>query len=154
MSVPPNIDRFNKAALLVFDTLYLAFPVPVNLDAKKIAMDTLPPDASFDESFQSIEPVYHTIKFLQKEGFIEYSDSTLDATTFIQAQLTTKSLALLGQTPSALEPQVSISDRIRAVVKGGLKEASSEAAKKAIELLFTHAPSLLSIGQGIGGAGP
>lgn len=153
MSVPPNIDRFNKATLLVFDTLYLAFPVPVELDATKIAIDTLPPDASFDESFKSIEPVFHTIEFLAKEGFIEYSDSTLDGKTFIQARLTTKSLGLLGQTPSALDPQVTISDRIRAIVKGGVKEAGSEVAKKAIDLLFAHAPSLLAMGQATAGAG-
>jgi hypothetical protein len=147
MSLPPNIDRFNKATLVVFDKLYQAFPVPVELSASKIAMDTLPPDATFDESFQSIEPVFYTIEFLRKEGFIEYGQHTQDGTTFFQAQLTTKSLALLGQTPSALEPQVSVGDNIRSLVKGGIKEVGSEAAKKAVELLFTHGPSLLFLGQ-------
>lgn len=147
MSVPPNIDRFNKATLLVFDKLYQAFPVPIELSASKIAMDTLPTDATVEESFQNIEPVFYTIEFLQKEGFIEYGEHTHDCTTFYQARLTSKSLALLGQTPSALEPQVSISEKIRSLLKGGIKEVSSEAAKKAVDLLFTHGPSLLSIGQ-------
>jgi hypothetical protein len=153
MSVQPNIDRFNKAALLVFDKLYQAFPVPMELNASKIAMDTLPADATFDESFQSIEPVFYTIEFLQKEGFIEYGEQTLDGSSFLRARLTSKSLALLGQTPSALEPQVSISERIRSLVKGGVKEVSSEAAKKAVELLFTHGSSLISIGQSAASGG-
>lgn len=150
MSIPPNIDRFNKTTLLVFDTLYQAFPVPIELDAGRIAMDTLPPDATFDESFDSIAPAFHAIQFLAKEGFIEYSNLTLDGRTFIQVRLTTKSLAILGQTPSALEPQVTISDRFRAIVKGGIKEAGSETAKKAIELLFANAPSLQVFGLAAG----
>lgn len=154
MSIPPNIDRFNKAALLVFDKLYQTFPVPIELSASKIAMDTLPSDATFDESFQSIEPVFYSIEFLQKEGFIEYGDATLDGTTFLQARLTSKSLALLGQTPSSLEPQVSISEKIRSLLKGGIKEVSSEAAKKAVELLFGHGSSLLAIGQSAASANP
>lgn len=148
MSVPPNIDRFNKAALIVFDKLYQAFPVPITLSASSIAMDTLQVDATFDESFQSIEPVFYTIEFLQKEGFIEYADSLLDGTEFLHTRLTSKSLALLGQTPSALEPQVSTYEKIRGILKGGIKEVSSEAAKKAVELLFAHGPSLLSGASG------
>ena len=146
MSVPPNIDRFNKATLLVFDTLYLAFPVPVELNVSEMARVTWPPDAPFEDTFTSNQPIYYMIEFLQKEGFIEYGDSTLDGKTFFQARLTAKSLALLGQTPSALEPQVSVSDKIRRVVKGGLKDVSSEVAKKAVEMLFSCAPALQSVG--------
>jgi len=145
MSVPPNIDRFNKATLLVFDKLYQAFPIPIDLSASKIAMDTLPPDATFDESFQSIEPVYYTIEFLRKEGFIEYGEHTVDGTTFLRARLTSRSLALLGQTPSALEPQVTVAERIGGLLKGGVKQVGSEAAKKAVELLFTHGGSLAAV---------
>jgi hypothetical protein len=148
MSLPPNIDRFNKATLLVFDTLYLAFPVPIELSASKIAMDTLPPDAEFEESFQSIEPVFHTIEFLRKEGFIEYSEHLLSETTFLEARLTSKSLALLGQTPSALEPQTSVADTLRGLLKGGIKNVGSEAAKKAVELLFARGGTALSLVQG------
>lgn len=147
MSVPPNIDRFNKATLLVFDKLYKAFPIPVEISTSKIAMDTLPSDATFDESFQSIEPVFYTIQFLRKEGFIEYGENLLDGTTFLQVRLTAKSLALLGQTPSALEQQVSVGEKIASLVKGGIKEVGSEAAKKAVELLFSHGSSLLSLAQ-------
>jgi hypothetical protein len=147
MPVPPNIDRFNKATLLVFDKLSHAFPVPIELSASKIAMDTLPADATFDESFQSIEPVFYTIDFLRKEGFIEYAEHLLDGTAFLQVRLTSKSLTLLGQTPSALEHQVSISEKITNLVKGGIKNVSSEAAKKAVELVFAHGSSLLAAGQ-------
>jgi hypothetical protein len=147
MTVPKNVDRFNKATLLVFDLLYQSFPVPLEFSASKIAMETLPADASFDESFQTIEPVFYAIEFLQKEGFIEYAQHTTDGTTFLRARLTSKSLALLGQTPSALEPQVSVSDKIRSLLKGGVKEVSSEAAKKAVELVFANASSLVTLGQ-------
>lgn len=146
MSLPPNIDRFNKATLVVFDKLYQAFPVPIELSASKIAMETLTPDATFDDSFQSIEPVFHTIEFLRKEGFIEYGQHTQDGTTFFQAQLTTKSLALLGQVPAALDPQVSVGENIRGLVNGGIKDVGSEVAKKAVELLFSYGTSLFSRG--------
>ncbi|MEK8051236.1 hypothetical protein AACH10_13380 [Ideonella sp. DXS22W] len=151
MSVPPNIDRFNKATLLVFDTLYLAFPVPVELSASKIAMDTLPPDAEFDESFESIKPVFYTIEFLKKEGYIDYVDHYLDGTAFQQARLTSKSLALLGQTPDSLTTHVSIAETLRDLVKGGIKNVGSEAAKKAVELVFAHGGTLLSLSQTAGG---
>lgn len=149
MSIPPNIDRFNKATLLVLDKLYQAFPVPIELSASKVAMDTLPQDATYDESFQTLEPIYWTIVFLRNEGFIEYGQSTQDGTTFFQAKLTTKSLALLGQIPSALEPQISVSDTVRGVVKGGIKEASAEVVKKVVESIITNTPSLVSFGQSI-----
>jgi hypothetical protein len=55
MSTPPNIDRFNKVTLLALDTLYEAFPVPKSLDVAKLAIETLPTGAVFDESFASIE---------------------------------------------------------------------------------------------------
>lgn len=152
MAVPANIDRFNKVTLVVLDTLYQSFPVPIELNTAKIAMETLPENADYDESFQASEPVFWTIEFLKKEGFIEYSDSTCDGTTFVQARLTTKSLAMLGQSPSALEPQISISDKVRGVVKGGIKEASAEAIKKVVESIFNNAPSLVSLGQTIVGA--
>lgn len=154
MSVPPNIDRFNKSALLVFDTLYLAFPVPMTLSASKIAADTLPPGASFDDSFRAIEPVFYTIQFLKKEGLIEFGEHTLDGTTFLQARLTAKSLALLGQTPSALEPHTSVSDTIRSLLKGGIKNVGSEAAKKAVELLFSQAGMAISLAQTVAIATP
>lgn len=151
MSVPPNIDRFNKATLLVFDTLYLAFPVPVELSASKIAMDTLPPDAEFDESFESIKSVFYTIEFLKKEGYIDYGNHYLDCTAFQQARLTSKSLALLGQTPDSLTTHVSIADTLRDLVKGGIKNVGSEAAKKAVELVFAHGGTFLSLSQTAGG---
>ena len=84
MSVPPNIDRFNKVTLLVFDKLYQAFPVPIDIDSSKIAIETLPNGETFDESFQCIELVYHAIDFLRKEGFIEFEDSCMDGTLFLQ----------------------------------------------------------------------
>jgi hypothetical protein len=55
MTTPPNIDRFNKITLLTLDTLYQAFPVPKTLDVATLALETLPPDTEFDDSFQSIE---------------------------------------------------------------------------------------------------
>ena len=146
MSVPPNIDRFNKAALLVFERLYQAFPVPIELSTSKIAMDTLPQDATFDESFQSIEPVFYAIEFLRNEGFIEYGENLLDGTTFLRVRLTSKSLALLGRIPSVLEPQITVGYRISGLLKGGIKQVGSEAAKKAVELLFTHGASVVSLG--------
>jgi hypothetical protein len=153
MPVPQNIDCFNKATLLVLDKLYQAFPVPIELSASKIATDTLPPDATYDESFQCIEPVVHTIEFLRKEGFIEYAEHCLAGTTFLHVRLTSKSLALLGHTPSALEPHVSISEKFRNLLKGGIKEVSSETAKKAVEVLFTNGPALFAIGQSAAGPG-
>lgn len=152
MSTPSNIDRFNKTTLLVLDKLYQEFPIPIELSASKIAMDTLPPDATYDESFEAVEPIFWTIKFLKNEGFIDYGDSTIDGMTFYQVRLTSKSLTLLSKIPSSLQPHLSISDNVRGVVKGGIKEASAEVVKKVVESIFNNAPTLASLGQSIVGA--
>lgn len=142
MPTPLNIDRFNKTTLLALDWLYQSFPAPLSLDVTKLAVETLPADAEFDETFSSIEPAYWAVNFLVSEGFITHEGATLDGHTFSHARLTAKSLAILGATPAALEKQQSMSERIRALLKTGAKEASSEAAKKLVELLFTHAPAI------------
>jgi hypothetical protein len=144
MTTPPNIDRFNKVTLLTLDTLYEAFPVPKTLDVAKLALDTLPPDAEFDESFQSIEVAYWAVDFLVSEGFITHKGATLDGQSFSLARLTSKSLAVLGSTPSSLEHQQTMAERIRAVLKTGAKQATSEGAKKLIEALFSNAPALVN----------
>jgi len=142
MSTPPNIDRFNKVALLALDTLYSAFPVPTSIDVAKLALDTLPADAAFDDSFQSIEVAYWAIEFLVSEEFITHKGATTDGKSFTLARLTSKSLALLGSTPASLEQHESVADKIRTVVKSGAKEVASESAKKLIEFLFTNASSI------------
>jgi hypothetical protein len=68
MNTPPNIDRFNRTVLLVLAQLYEAFPVPVDVDTRALAMATLPEGASFDDTFASFEPSYHAISFLAQEG--------------------------------------------------------------------------------------
>lgn len=145
MTTPPNIDRFNKITLLTLDTLYQAFPVPKTLDVATLALETLPPDTEFDDSFQSIEVAYWVVDFLVTEGFITHKGATIDGKSFALARLTSKSLAVLGSTPSALEHQQTIAERIRALLKTGAKQAASDGAKKLIEALFSNAPAIVNL---------
>lgn len=149
MAISSNIERFNCTTLLLLERLYVAFPVPVEIDVAKLALDTIPTLEDFDDSFASIKPTYHAIEFLAAEGFITHKGATLDARQFGAARLTSKALAILGATPSSLEHHVKLIDSIRGVLKAGAKEASGEMTKKLVEMIFTYAPAIATVATAV-----
>jgi ribosomal protein S8 len=136
MSTADNIDRFNRIALLTLELLYSSFPVPVDIEVSKLAKDTLPTDVSFDGTWDSIQAAYHTVEFLQQEGFIQPTAYQSDANRVLHARLTMKGLAVLGM-PSSLQHKEPLINEVRSTIKGGVRQASSEAVKQVAQMLFS-----------------
>lgn len=55
MSVPPNIDLFNRFSLAVFKNLYVSFPISIELDVNDLMMSVTPTGSSFDETFDALK---------------------------------------------------------------------------------------------------
>lgn len=149
METLPNIDRFNRTVLLVLAQLYEAFPVPADVDTRALAMATLPAGASFEETFSSFEPSYHAVSFLTQEGYLTHLGGPVDGTTFFKARLTSKALSAMGATPDALNRSETVSHRVHAVVKAGVREASAEVVKKAVELVFASGPAIVTAARAL-----
>lgn len=125
-----NITFFNRLTLALFEKLYLAFPTPIELDVKSIAMSVIPEDAELDQAWNSLQAAEDAIDFLEQEGFLTHKGKYLEGGTFLQTRLTLKGLAILGSTPDSLEGKQPLIDRIRKVLSGGAKEAGAEAVKQ------------------------
>ncbi len=134
-----NIAFFNRMTLALFDKLYSAFPTPVDLKTKSIAMSVIPEGAKYNETWDSLQAAEDAIDFLAQEGFLTHKGTYTEGGTFLQARLTLKGLAILGSVPDALEGKQSLIDRIRKVLAGGAKEAGSETVKLLTQQAFAAA---------------
>lgn len=134
-----NITFFNRTTLALFEKLYSAFPTPIDIDVKAIAMTVTPEDAKYDETWNNLQAAEDAIDFLAQEGFLTHKGTYLEGGTFLQARLTLKGLAILGSTPDALEGKQPLIDRIRKVLAGGAKEAGAEAVKQLTQQAFAAA---------------
>lgn len=139
MAIPENIEAFNRICLALFDKLYSAFPVPVEIDVKGIAMSAVPQDASYQMAWDVLSMGGEVINFLAEEGFLTHKGALLDGSQFIQVRLTMKGLAVLGHVPTSVEKQEPLISKIRGVVGGGLKEAGGEVVRQLISQTFSLA---------------
>ena len=136
MAVPENIEIFNRICVALFDKLYSAFPVPVEIDVNDIAMSAVPQDASYETAWDVLSVGGEVINFLAMEGFIKNKSAFLDRSQFIQVRLTMKGLAVLGYVPASIEKQEPLISKIRGVVGGGLKEAGGETVRQLVSQAF------------------
>lgn len=134
-----NIAFFNRITLALFDKLYSAFPVPIDLRIGSIAMSVIPEDAEYDKTWNSLQAAEDAFEFLAEERFLTHTGTHREAGTFLQARLTLKGLAILGSVPDALHDKQSLIDRIRKVLAGGAKEAGSETVKLLTQQAFAAA---------------
>lgn len=115
---PPNIESFNRGALLIFAALYEAFPNPRMLD-----FEVLAPDATHEEHLT----YGNAVEFLQREGYVRYSRFADTGTIYLEVVLTAKALSLLNATPKSLKDHVSIGTRLIQLAKRvGVPLASAE----------------------------
>jgi len=149
MSVPPNIDLFNRFSLAVFRKLYLSFPVAVELDVNDLVMSVTPADGSYEETFDALSMGGEALDFLASEGFLTHKGVLLNGSQYLQVRLTMKGLAVLGSTPASLERKESLISKILAVSGKGLKDAASEQvqelASQAFTLALASAPSIAAM---------
>lgn len=143
-----NITFFNRTTLALFEKLYSAFPTPIDIDVKAIAITITPNDVKYVEAWNSLQAAEDAIDFLTQEGFLTHKGTYLEGGKFLQARLTLKGFAILGSTPDALEGKQPLIDRIRKVLAGGAKEAGAEAVKQLTQQAFavaiTTAPAIFS----------
>lgn len=146
MTTPENIETFNRICVALFDKLYSAFPVPVEVDVSGIAMSAVPQDASYETAWDVLSVGGEVINFLAEEGFLSHKGASLDGSQFIQVRLTMKGLAVLGYVPASVDKQEPLISKIRGVVGGGLKEAGGETVRQlvsqAFSLMLAAAPAI------------
>lgn len=146
MAAPENIEIFNRICVALFDKLYSAFPVPVEIDVNDLAMGAIPQDASYANTWDVLSVGGEVINFLGEEGFLTHKGAMLDGSQHVQVRLTMKGLAVLGYVPTSIEKQESVIAKIRSVVGGGLKEAGGETVRQLVSQVFglalTAAPAV------------
>lgn len=138
-----NIDFFNALTLTVFDRLYSAFPVPVELDVGKLATEILPSECGFEHAFDALIAAGQAIDFLAQEGFMTHKGALLSGGTYVQARLTLKGLAILGA-PDALEGNKQLIASVKSAVGAVAKEGASEAARQVVQKVFALSLSSVS----------
>lgn len=143
-----NIDFFNKFTLALLAHLYSKFPVPCDLNSINFAA-TLVASDSTEEIFNFIGDAHHTVRFLEKEGYIDYSTLHTDTGIFSQAILTSKGLAVLNSVPDSLVSKEAIIDRIKSTLEKGALECAQDSIKELVKSLFSTAALYVS-GQLIG----
>ena len=139
MSIPANIDLFNRFSLAVLQKLYLSFPIPIELDVSDLIMSVTPSGTNFDETFNSSDIGGDAIDFLASEGFLTHGGVLLGSSQYIEVRLTMKGLAVLGSLPSALDRKETLISKIRAVGSKGLRDAASDQVQELASQAFTFA---------------
>lgn len=98
-----NIDDFNRGVGLILGRLYQSFPVPILLKMEDLEGFE---DVSGDPTRRARRMVVYsaTMHFLQNEGFLSFGSSVgfKENDAFAKVVLTSKGLAVLSKTPSAL----------------------------------------------------
>ena len=139
MAAPSNIDHFNRVVLVALNELYDVFPVPTELKVVAVAEAASPGVLPAEPSFKDLEPTFEAIKFLAKEGFLQFSDHWVDGTAFLNVQLTLKGMTVLGHTPDALDKKITLISQVKSALQSGVKNAATDAAKQVVSHLFTAA---------------
>jgi hypothetical protein len=136
MAASENIERFNRICVALFDKLYSAFPVPVEIDVNDIAMSAVPEDADYEATWDVLSVGGEVINFLAEEGFLTHKGAMLDGSQYLQVRLSMKGLAVLGYVPLSLEKQEPLITKIRSIMGGGLKEAGGETVRQLVSQAF------------------
>lgn len=132
MSVPGNIDVFNRIVARSLLQLYGSFPVPQDLDPRSVAMAAITEDVPEEDLFSILtQQAGAAIEFLASEGFLRYRSEyrTIGDYTFPQAQLTMKGLAILGAVPEAVDASTdrrTLAEQLRIAVEHGAQESLSQ----------------------------
>lgn len=123
-----NIELFNHFVADLLSLLYRGFPKEINIELE-----------SFDylNTQEDADVFYSTVRFLEHEGFIRYSNQTYGG--FVMVSLTAKGLAALNEIPDSIEKKEPMSARINSALQSG----SAEVIKSAIVELFKLSVSSL-----------
>jgi len=134
--IPTHMKVFNLVALRVFDQLYDAFPMPIEIIPKSISAELDAGSAPCDEAFKLTAIADNTLRWLEAEGFLRHSSSGFEGGIFYQVQLTLKGLTVLNWVPRSVtkneEPEAVIK-KIKRVLSAGINQADDEAVKSVLD---------------------
>lgn len=109
--VPDNIKMFDQCAAEIFAYLYAEFPLESVIQIN---------DFKNYDNEEHNKIFFSTIRFLEREGFIHYSQAVYGG--FVGVVLTTKGFAILNSTPATIEENEPLGVRIGKAVKSGAQE--------------------------------
>lgn len=141
-----NIAFFNRLTLALFAQLYDAFPIPIDIDIKAVAIEVIPADADHTTTWNSLQAAEDAVDFLAQEGFLTHKGTYLEGGTVLQVRLTLRGLAILGSTPDSLEGKTPLIERIKKALAGSAKEVGTEVVKHLTQQAFA---ATLSAGPAI-----
>lgn len=141
-----NIERFNLYTAHILSTLYENFPMPKELEARKIVdamKDAIPVEAG--QQSDATNFVGHTLLWLSENGFV----GRLGEISPFRYVLAPKALEVMNSLPSALQGKKSPKDEksvgetlVEATKDFGTdigKEAKKEVVKRIVGEVFGHA---------------
>ena len=159
MSLPPNIEKFDRISAKTFALLYESFPVPRDLLVApdygvphiQEIVDSIGIDSeNFASEREEIEFIYATIRWLESAGYLDYGKE-LQLFGFRNAVLTAKGLEILKAIPPSISTDTAgktLGELVEDAVKSGAQESISNAVKgvlsKGAEMLV---PIVKVIGQ-------
>lgn len=140
--IPPNINCFNILALYIFQEMYDSFPQPLDITLLDLAEKCYQKNPSLGNEQDFIKIVESSVDWLKSEGFIKFerlqrNDSP--SGTIFQAQLTLKSLTVLGFLPSVIKGKAkreTIIDRIKKILSSSAESAGEDAVKGVLLEIF------------------
>lgn len=153
MSNPRNIEIFEQLVARILNRLYAEFPNPTGLDVRSIGYEVAEAlDSNDEESFRILtSDAENAMRFLAKEGFVEFDQrrgSLSDpSTTFPEALLTLKGLALMGATPAAVDASVErrpIAQQLSDALDEGARTTVGDLVKKLFLGALSAGTSVLS----------
>ncbi len=121
-----NVEIFNFLTARILVSLYEAFPHQVLLNVDQFLH---PVD---EEAFSLMDG---TMEFLQREGFITFTDSAGGGQLFLGVQLTMRGFAILNATPHSLQEGKAT---VAATMKSALAKNSGVMVTEAIKTIVSE----------------
>jgi hypothetical protein len=100
--IPPNMQAFNLICIKLFADLYEAFPNAIEIQVATLGTEAIPPSATYDQTWHSIEMTGNVVSWLKDEGFIRFKSTTVVG-DYASVVLTLKALTLLGYIPTTIQ---------------------------------------------------
>ena len=144
-----NIEIFDRCTALIFAKVYESFPVPFELEPKRLAMEiqhqSTNPDDVFRKGWHLTTVMEHTIQWLGKAGYLNLGGMT-SGPIYNDVTLTPKGLETMKAVPSSLAAGEDLApnehtpkpagERIVAAVREGAIDVAVSSTKLAITESF------------------
>lgn len=136
-----NFDKFNQITLYTLVQLFDQFPLAIDIDADKNALDAFShiQECTEDEAWDLMNLGFQTLTWLESEGFISITQKTYGGKC-VGVRLTLKGLTVLGYSVGNQDKSETLIDK----AKEALEDTAIESAKDVMKKLFTAGIGLAS----------